>query len=384
MTNEDIDFFAVEVSKGQRITAEVEGLRLGPACSTRICRSSTINVSNSQLATTARCAARSCGQLDSRRRRPLCDRGREASFGGGDQAWYRLHVGSTRGRWRCIRREGRVEKSSSCASSAIRAASWWPRRNCPSPDHRSSVLAHDGDVSAPSPNWLRVWRYPNVLETEPNNQVSAAPKTELELPLAFNGILETPGDEDCSAFVPRRPALPDPGAGEASAFAARQRGLRVSDQGGWSTRTPRRNDDANRNPDSSMDWQVPDDGDYVVRIRDHLGRGGPSYVYRIENARPRSFRADQHSSLRSRFAGAQGHRRAARGTGRDGAQRHATQLPRRAGLRLRRSPAGSESAAEKLPANVNQFPSSSKPIPKQSSVVVSSMWACAMRSVRIC
>jgi hypothetical protein len=31
-------------------------------------------------------------------------------------------------------------------------------------------------------------------------------------------------------------------------------------------------------------WQVPEDGDYYIRVADHLGQGGPTYVYRVELA----------------------------------------------------------------------------------------------------
>ncbi len=41
------------------------------------------------------------------------------------------------------------------------------------------------------------------------------------------------------------------------------------------------NDDA-RGLDSYVRWQVPDDGDYDVRVADQLGQGGPTYVYRVE------------------------------------------------------------------------------------------------------
>ncbi len=41
------------------------------------------------------------------------------------------------------------------------------------------------------------------------------------------------------------------------------------------------NDDA-RGQDSYLRWQVPDDGNYYIRITDHLGQGGDTYVYRVE------------------------------------------------------------------------------------------------------
>ena len=41
------------------------------------------------------------------------------------------------------------------------------------------------------------------------------------------------------------------------------------------------NDDA-RGQDSYLRWQVPEDGNYYIRITDHLGQGGDTYVYRVE------------------------------------------------------------------------------------------------------
>src|SRR5262249_48722410 len=41
------------------------------------------------------------------------------------------------------------------------------------------------------------------------------------------------------------------------------------------------NDDA-IGPDSYFRWTVPEDKEYVLTVTDHLGKGGPSYFYRVE------------------------------------------------------------------------------------------------------
>jgi hypothetical protein len=41
------------------------------------------------------------------------------------------------------------------------------------------------------------------------------------------------------------------------------------------------NDDSG-GPDSYFGWTVPSDGEYFLRVRDHLQNGGPDYVYRVE------------------------------------------------------------------------------------------------------
>ena len=42
------------------------------------------------------------------------------------------------------------------------------------------------------------------------------------------------------------------------------------------------NNDYSGGPDSYIRFNVPEDGNYVISIYDHLHRGGPDFVYRIE------------------------------------------------------------------------------------------------------
>ena len=44
----------------------------------------------------------------------------------------------------------------------------------------------------------------------------------------------------------------------------------------------RGNDDASNGPDSLITQTFPKDGEYILRITDHLGRGSPLHAYRIE------------------------------------------------------------------------------------------------------
>src|SRR5262249_30051901 len=39
-------------------------------------------------------------------------------------------------------------------------------------------------------------------------------------------------------------------------------------------------------PDSYFRFTVPQDGDYILAIRDHLNKGGPTYFYRVEFTEP--------------------------------------------------------------------------------------------------
>lgn len=143
--------------------------------------------------------------------------------------------------------------------------------------------AQDGLVP-PSPNVLRVSPYPNVLEDESiNDDFSTVKASAGKLPLAFNGILQEKGDYDFFRFtatkgqlfrirtVSRKISSPvDP---VLHVFAADGKVL-----GG--------NDDADGTTDARYDFTAPADGDYLVRVYDHLLRGGPDFVYRVETETP--------------------------------------------------------------------------------------------------
>jgi len=152
-------------------------------------------------------------------------------------------------------------------------------------------------VLAPSPNRLRVSPFPNVLEAEPNDSPEAiSSATVASLPVAFNGIIDKPGDVDCFRFRAKKgeqfrfhamaQALGSPldpviwiKAANAKPNAAAQR---VSDSrpnqlgfapaGGLNRETH----------DPVLEFTAPADGEYILGVEDERGEGGADYVYRIE------------------------------------------------------------------------------------------------------
>ena len=114
------------------------------------------------------------------------------------------------------------------------------------------------------------------MEVEPNNRVVEA--TPVELPLAFNGIIQEPGDMDFFKFTAKKGQVFD-----IECIARRIRSgldpvINVFHAGGKHIAG---NDDS-RGPDSYLRFTVPEDGDYAIRIRDHLRRGDSDFVYRLE------------------------------------------------------------------------------------------------------
>jgi hypothetical protein len=151
-----------------------------------------------------------------------------------------------------------------------------------SPTDKFAVLANRDGAVPPTPNWLRVSPFPNVLETEPNNDRAQATVTDLEPPLALNGILKDASDADWFRFKGKKDQVFD-----VNVYAQRIRSpldpvLQIFDAAGKSVGE---NDDS-AGADSYLKFTAAADGDYFIRITDQLGRGGPDFAYRVELAVP--------------------------------------------------------------------------------------------------
>ncbi len=147
------------------------------------------------------------------------------------------------------------------------------------PANRFDIFPEDGQP-APQPNRLRVSPFPNVLEAEPNEDIAHAVPTDKALPLALNGIIQTVGDVDHFKISAKKDQDFD-----VKVWARRLRSPLDSVLTIWNMQGGQvaANDD-DGNIDSGIRWKVPADGEYVIKVEDKLGRGGPDYVYRVEIA----------------------------------------------------------------------------------------------------
>ena len=99
-------------------------------------------------------------------------------------------------------------------------------------------------------------------------------KTEFAIPLAFDGVIQEDGDIDCFRFQAKK--------GDRYYIKAHARSVAspldpVLNLYYGDGRSIRGNDDANNGPDSLITQTFPSDGEYVLRITDHLGRGSPHH-----------------------------------------------------------------------------------------------------------
>lgn len=159
--------------------------------------------------------------------------------------------------------------------------------------------AVDGELSAPTPNRLRVSPLPNVLEAEPNDSADVATAANggpAAAPVALNGRIDRPGDVDHFRFAAKKgeryriqalanafgspldptltvsPVGAKPGVGAVRATESRPNQLEIPPIGGQNRDTL----------DPTVDFTVPADGEYLVRVEDDRGEGGPTHVYRVE------------------------------------------------------------------------------------------------------
>ncbi len=276
--NEDVDYFVFEAKKGQRVTAEVEGIRLGIAHFDPYV--SIMNTKRFDLVTsddTALVWQDGFVNLTIPEDGKYIVQVRESAYAGNGGCLYRVHLGT-------FPRASTIVPAGGKLGEKVQVT--WQgdpkgplKREIQLPAAMSAnfgVFAADTDGQSPFPNIFRLSRWGNVNEAEPNNDHNTA--TAFEAPLALNGVIEKPGDVDHFTFKAKKGQTYD-----VAAYARRIRSpldpiLYIGKKGGGALVG---NDDA-AGPDSGFRFTAPDDGDYVVWLVDHLGKGGPDYFYRVE------------------------------------------------------------------------------------------------------
>lgn len=276
VANEDVDYYLVQASKGQRLSAEIVAMRLSDAMFDPYV--AILDEKRFELASTDDTAlALQDGfvSIVAPEDGTYVIEVRESAYAAGNT--YRLHVGTFPRPRVVYPAGGRLGEPTEVRflgmpTGELAATIQLPDR----PVTDFGLFAEDEGGIAPTPNAFRLFEHGNVFEQEPNNDLSQA--TPAELPLAFNGIIETDGDVDCFKFKATKGQV-----FEVECYARRIRSgldpvLNLYFADG---RYVAGNDDA-RGPDSYLRFTVPEDGEYVVRINDHLGRGAPDLVYRVE------------------------------------------------------------------------------------------------------
>lgn len=280
--NEDVDYYVVECKQGERLTAEVFGIRLGYSSGGNFFDPylAILNEERFELAVsddTPLVGNDAVVSIVAPADGKYIVQIRDAAYLGDGRAYYLLHIGNFPRPLGAFPAGGQPGESLTVSLLGDVSGPIRQQFTLPSSVPQSFGLeVTDASGTAPSPQPFRVIDLENSLEQEPNN--SAAEATPGPAPGAFNGVLETPGDVDYFKFT----------ATQGQVFEIECYGRRLRSaidpvmyvcnaDGGRITG----NDDS-RGPDSYFRFQAPADGEYLIEVRDHLENGGPSHVYRVE------------------------------------------------------------------------------------------------------
>lgn len=274
--NEDVDYYVIEAKKGQRISAEVVAMRLSTALfdpyvaildEKRFELSANDDTPLALQDAYASIVAPADGKY--------IIEVRESAYANGNN--YRLHVGTFPRPTATYPAGGKFGEELEVKFLGLPSGELKQKFTLPTEEVTDfGIFATDDGGIAPTPNNFRLFEHGNAFEAEPNNERATA--SPVELPLAFNGIIQEPGDVDFFKFSAKKGQR-----FEVECYARRIRSgldpvMNLYKADGGSIK----GSDDSRGPDSYFRFDVPADGEYTIRITDHLGRGGPNLVYRIE------------------------------------------------------------------------------------------------------
>lgn len=277
--NEDVEYFAVEAKKGERITAEIEGLRLGnfffdPYVA--ILDTKRFELARSDDAPLLRqdCVCSIVAPEDG----TYIIQVRETSFSGNGSCLYRLHVGRFPRPTAVLPAGGKPGETLEVTWLGDVLGDRKEQITLPSTVGAAfGLFPRDDRGIAPSANSFRVNPLNNVLEVEPNNGLAEGTAGG-EAPLALNGIISQKGDIDCFKFTAKKGQVLDVRAYARSLGSPVDTVVNIYRIGGQHMGG---NDDSG-GPDSYQRFTAPEDDTYVVHVYDHLSQGGADYVYRVE------------------------------------------------------------------------------------------------------
>ncbi len=280
--NEDVDYFEINASKGQRVSVEIEAIRLsGPLFDPYVALlddkrfelatsdDSELLLQDSTLSVIA--------PKDGVYRIEV----RDSSYRGASNYRYRLHVGNFPRPLVVFPAGGESGKTQEFTFIGDAKGDFKTKITLPENPVDNEFAYHhlESNLSSPSPNRIRVCSFPSVREAEPNQSRNAATATELALPLAFDGIIQEDGDIDYFRFHAKKGQRYYIRALARAVASPLDPVLNLYDGEGKSLVG---NDDSSNGPDSLLTYTFPKDGEYLLRITDHLSKGSPRHVYRIE------------------------------------------------------------------------------------------------------
>lgn len=280
---EEVDYYRVSAKKGQRISVEMEALRINNIRN-QVAMDPYIAILNKdrfELAVSddsALLKQESVASVIAPEDGEYTIEIRDASYQG--RGYYRAHISTSPRPLSVYPAGGKAGTEVEFTYLGDPAGKYKGKSKLPGVTDAHYVYGANGNQIPASGNMVRVSPFDNVLEQEPNNSYKDKMPEPKALPLAFNGILETEGDLDYFKFTAKK--------GERFRFKsyANRLGTPVDTVVNVYDAKMKRlggNDDADGSKDSRVDFTSPADGEYFIQVKDMLNRGGENFVYRIES-----------------------------------------------------------------------------------------------------
>ncbi len=276
---EDVDYYAVELKKGQRLSAEIEGMRLGVTLFDPFI--AILDAKRFELATSDDTPLN--GQDG------ICSvvapadgtyyvMVRESAYQGNGSCVYRLHIGGFPRPLAVLPAGGKAGEEVEVTFLGDPAGPIKQKVRLPNtPNTTIKLHCQDGGGISPSGIPFRVSSAGNVIETEPNDDHKAATPVP-DCGMALNGVIGKDGDVDCFKFKGKKGQTFDIHCYARRLGSPLDSVMTLSAAGGGAVAA---NDDSG-GPDSYFRYTFPDDRELVLSVTDHLGKGGPNYFYRVE------------------------------------------------------------------------------------------------------
>ncbi len=280
--NEDIDWFVVTAKKGQRLSAEIEAIRLATMFDAFV---GIVDAKRFELSVSDDSPLL---RQDSLASITVPEDGdyyvyvRESSYGGNDACRYRLHVGTFPRPTVAYPAGGPPGQELDIKFLGDPAGEIARKLSVDNTGKfRPGVFIEDDQGVSPSPIAFRNFPHPNLLETEPNDDMAAI-ASSTALPIAFNGIIDKPGDRDFFKFSSKKDEVWDFEVYSRRIGSGLDPVLIIYN---GKSEVIANNDDS-RGPDAYLRFQATVEGDYFLGVHDHLKRGQADFVYRIEVDHP--------------------------------------------------------------------------------------------------
>jgi hypothetical protein len=276
---EDVDTYAVTLKKGEPLAVEVEAMRLG-----RTFFDAYVAILDPNRFELASCDDAALTYTDAFASIVAPADGeyrivvREAAYEGNDACQYRLHIGPFPRPSGVFPNGARPGETIDFRFIGDASGDFVHRITVPADaSGRFPIFGIRDGKSSPSPNWIEVSPLTPANEAEPNEKAQNATVLPA-IPCAVHGILEQKSDADTFRFTAKKDQNLDIRI-LARALRSPLDSVLVLRDGANKNLV---NNDDQGSPDSIIAWTCPADGEYLLSVRDKLGRSGPDFTYRLE------------------------------------------------------------------------------------------------------